>query len=208
MFPTQIRQAMLATEHILASGVDPSKLHLIGDSAGANLLTGLLSHMLHPLDTVRPIISPKGKIKGVYLMSPWISLQSTSSSMVDGASEDMATCSGLSSAGGIFMAAVPAEQRAYAEPIYAPDGWFEGLDSVVERMLVTAGDAELMRDDILQFSDILSKHKSQYTFILQPGGLHNDPILDFMAGVPLDQLTPLTSKSVEWLAAGIRESDQ
>lgn len=199
---------MLATEHILASGVDPSKLHLIGDSAGANLLTGLLSHMLHPLDTVRPIISPKGKIRGVYLMSPWISLQSTSSSMVDGASEDMATCSGLSNAGGIFMAAVPAEQRAYSEPIYAPDGWFEGLDSVVERMLVTAGDAELMRDDILQFSDILSKHKSQYTFILQPGGLHDDPILDFMAGVPLDQLTPLTSKAVEWLAAGIKESDQ
>ncbi len=61
---------MLATEHILASGVDPSNLHLVGDSAGANLLTGLLSHILHPLDTVRPIIAPKGSIKSVYLMSP------------------------------------------------------------------------------------------------------------------------------------------
>lgn len=198
---------MLATEHILASGVDPSNLHLVGDSAGANLLTGLLSHILHPLDTVRPIIAPKGSIKSVYLMSPWISLVSSSPSMVNEASEDMATCSGLGGAGSMLMASVPAEQRAYAEPIYAPDGWFEGLDTVVERLLVTAGEEELMRDDILQFSDILTKHKSQYTFILQPGGLHDDPILDFMAKVPLDQLSPLTSKAVEWLAAGIKESD-
>lgn len=208
VFPTQIHQAMLATEHIIASGVHQSNLHLMGDSAGGNVILGLLSHMLHPLDSIRPMISPAlAPFGSVYLMSPWVCLQSSSASIINDAGDDVLSGISITQAGTQFMEAVPADRRTYVQPVNAPEGWFDALDSIVGRMLMTTGNVDLFRDDISQLSETLSKIKSKYTFFVQANGYHDDPIISFMAGAPLDQLGTLPPMIVQWFAASIKASE-
>lgn len=47
-FPVQMRQAIAALNSITNSGVKPSNIYLIGDSAGGNLILQLASLILHP----------------------------------------------------------------------------------------------------------------------------------------------------------------
>ncbi|KAF8903607.1 Alpha/Beta hydrolase protein [Mucidula mucida] len=46
-FPTPLREATAAVDHLINSGVAPKNLTLIGDSAGGNLILQLFSHILH-----------------------------------------------------------------------------------------------------------------------------------------------------------------
>ncbi|KAJ3720747.1 hypothetical protein DFJ43DRAFT_1095613 [Lentinula guzmanii] len=73
-FPTPLWQTSRALQHLLSvEKVKPSNLVLVGDSAGGNLVSQVLSSMLHPL--FDPPIIPNGtRLRGAYMMSPWISL--------------------------------------------------------------------------------------------------------------------------------------
>ncbi|KAF5378217.1 hypothetical protein D9757_009173 [Collybiopsis confluens] len=58
-FPTPLRQTCQALNHLLTvEKVKPSNLQLVGDSAGGNLVSQVLSTMLHPLFSP-PIIPPE-----------------------------------------------------------------------------------------------------------------------------------------------------
>jgi len=70
----------------------------------------------------------------------------------------------------------------------------------VERVLITAGGAECLRDDIVGLAEAFKKHHGSTELVVQPNGLHEDMFLDFvLQEKKLGSLTPLT---VEWLAAG------
>jgi acetyl esterase/lipase len=102
--------------------------------------------------------------------------------------------------GAQILADVPETDHAFAEPVRAPEWWFKGVDALVERILITAGGAELLRDDIVAFGEAFKKHHSNAELVVQKDGLHEDMYLDFMLKEKkLSSLTPLT---VEWLAAG------
>ncbi|KAF8970925.1 Alpha/Beta hydrolase protein [Flammula alnicola] len=205
-FPTQLRQATVAVEHVLTSGVHPSNLHIVGDSAGGNLILSLLSHILHPLPGIRPMTPLQAPLRGVYLMSPWVAMKSNAASFKSNTPQEMFSTANVEDYGALFLAHVPSEREIpYAEALRAPDEWFAGLDGVVDRVLMTAGGEELFRDDIIQFSQTLSRVKpNEFTFVVQEGGYHDDPFLDFLVKLPLDQLGSLTPLIVHWLAAGIK----
>ncbi|KAJ7304878.1 hypothetical protein DFH08DRAFT_976477 [Mycena albidolilacea] len=68
------------------------------------------------------------------------------------------------------------------------------------RVLITAGGAELMQDDIVAFK----KHHACAELVVQKDGRHEDMYVDFMVKEKkVGSLTPLT---VEWLAAGFQET--
>src|SRR5258705_7850394 len=76
-FPVPLLQAVTAIKHLFARGVHPSNLILMGDSAGANLTTQVLLHIIHPLAGLPTLFeSPMedSKFAGAYLMSPWLTL--------------------------------------------------------------------------------------------------------------------------------------
>ncbi|KAK0209926.1 hypothetical protein IW262DRAFT_1281103 [Armillaria fumosa] len=72
-FPTQLCEAQAAISTLLTAGAKPHNITLAGTSAGGNLILQLLGHILHPLPSVSPV--PEVCFRGVFLMSPWVSMQ-------------------------------------------------------------------------------------------------------------------------------------
>jgi len=190
-FPTPLDQTRRAVEFLIEAGVQPSHLHIAGDSAGANLIIQLLSHMLHPRPDVDEI-RLREPIRAIYLISPWVSLSGDSQSHDDNDGIDYMPKSGLIDIGGHILAGFSTNARVFAEAIKAPPAWFEGLEAIVASILITVGGAECLRDDILAFGEILKEHHPAVEVAVQPGGFHEDMFLDFFVGeTKLGSLTPL-----------------
>ncbi|KAJ6506142.1 Alpha/Beta hydrolase protein [Mycena vulgaris] len=199
MFPTPLHQACLALKSLFAGKLLPENLHIIGDSAGANLALQLISQMLHPRDNV-PEVRPPSPIGGLCLISPWASLTIDSKSFAEFDGIDTMTPYALGQAGMEILSGFPEADATFAEPAKASEMWFKGVNGLVRRILITAGSNECMRDDILQVGDRLKSHHPTVEVVVQKGGLHDDMFFDFLAKEKnLGTLTPLV---VKWLAAG------
>ena len=186
-------------------------MQIVGDSAGANLILQLLSHILHPVPEVPPFALPC-PLRGVYLMSPWVSLSSLGSSGIANDQSDCISRVGLLYWGSFVLDGIPESMRHYLEAGKTPDNWFEGIAGLTDRLLVTAGDAECLRDDIVVTAKKLesawaqslegsSKSRlAEMKFILQEHGVHDDPHFDFLLKEP--KLSSLSWEIVDWVAKG------
>ncbi|KAJ7594135.1 Alpha/Beta hydrolase protein [Mycena floridula] len=200
-FPVPLRQTVLCIQRLLEAGVRPENLQLAGDSAGGNLLLQLFSHMLHPHPSV-PVLTLPTPFRSAYLMSPWLSLLGERVKLVDSNSRsDIVTSITLRNWGIRVFESVPESDHPYLDAVYAPQDWFKGLDKFVGRILITAGDAECLRDADESLYKDLKLHHEQVKFVLQPEGVHDDAFLDFMLmEKDLSSLTPLI---LDWLTEGL-----
>ncbi|KAF7974630.1 hypothetical protein HWV62_11616 [Athelia sp. TMB] len=208
-FPTPLRQANTALSHLFSLGVSPQCLQIIADSAGAHITLQGLSHALHPqiLDAIprsplAPMLdNPRSmpRLKGIYLLAPYTyhdaAHQSACFKENDG--RDFASAAQYWYWGS-RMPCLPREQHPFIEAAAAPLDWFDGADRVVERMLVTAGEYELLRDHIIDFCRVHLQKFKALTFILVEEGVHGDPILTI--GQP--EGAKATEKIVAWLKEG------
>ncbi|KAJ3795902.1 Alpha/Beta hydrolase protein [Lentinula aff. detonsa] len=220
-FPIQLIQAIHALKHLLSMGCNLSDIQLVGDSAGGNLVAQLLLHMVHPLplpsNSVPPLdLLPGARLRGVYMMSPWVSLSDPGqwgSSMHTKDNDIIIYKTGRRwgdiyvnniGNGGILSNVSLAQLLPYAEPILAPNNWYSHLPKIVNRILVSAGKEERLLDQVQALFD--NKIKPYFgdvdgTLVLQDGGVHDDPMLDFaVSDVPLGN--PLTAVVVEWIKEG------
>ncbi|KAJ7730968.1 Alpha/Beta hydrolase protein [Mycena maculata] len=192
-FPTPLNQAHLTLEFLIAAGVQPGNLQITGDSAGGNLVLQLLSHILHPRPSV-PEIHLAAPIRGAFLMSPWVSLTADSQSHTQCDGMDMLTKRAW---GRQILADFPETEVAFSPPAKAPESWFKGVDGAVDRVLITAGGAECLHDDIVEFSEGFKKQHCNVE------GLHGDTFLDFFTGEKkLGSLTPVI---LDWIAPGFNQ---
>jgi len=200
-FPTPLKQAAIALNFLLEAGVQPSNLAVAGDSAGANLALQLLSHSLHPLPNPDiPRVTLSSPLRGAFLISPWVSLSASSKSHKENNGLDFLSERTLRDWGAQILKDVPAEQIPFAEAVRAPENWFDDADKVYQRVLISAGGAECLRDDILAFADAFKKKHKDTEVVVQRGGIHDDMYLDFFFGEKkLGSVTPL---AISWLAAG------
>ncbi|KAJ7222352.1 Alpha/Beta hydrolase protein [Mycena pura] len=199
VFPTPLKQARLALDFLFAAGVKPQNLQLVGDSAGGNMVLQVLSQVMHPLASVPEIRLP-GPLRGAFLISPWVSLSATSKSHTENDGRDILTHRTLNAWGAEILKDTPPSDNAFVEAVRAPEDWFAGVDLLVDRVLISGGGAECLRDDIVAFGEAFKKHHKETELVVQKDGLHEDMYLDFALGEKkLSSLTPLT---VEWLAAG------
>ncbi|TFK61074.1 alpha/beta-hydrolase [Pluteus cervinus] len=191
IFPAQLKQACKAVKHILDSGVLPRNLQLVGDSAGANLILQVFSHILHPVDGV-PAFKIFDSIRGAYLMSPWVRLGSAADEI-----------NAFPSMGHDVLHGVPDAQNVHLEGIQASDDWFKGIHRVVSRVLITAGGNEMLKDEIMKTFKLFKLHYVNTELVVQEDGLHNDPFYDFFFGedesIHKGVITPLV---IQWLASG------
>jgi len=74
----------------------------------------------------------------------------------------------------------------YVKLLKAPLGWFDSLDGIVDRVLVSVGDKEVDINDVVSFGRVQLEGKKTrgYEFVLQEGGVHDDPYFNFFLGMP------------------------
>ncbi|KAG6812920.1 hypothetical protein H0H93_013592, partial [Arthromyces matolae] len=153
-------------------------IQLTGDSAGANIILALFSHILHPAPNVPPLLL-SGPIRSAYLMSPWVSINHDES-IVTNDDSDMIGTDALLYMSSFVLRGLPDQYRPYMVADSTPEDWFVNLSDVVERVFITAGDAECLRDGIVLFVNRLRRGEYQKVeFMLQKYGVHDDPYLDF-----------------------------
>ncbi|CAI4211268.1 unnamed protein product [Parascedosporium putredinis] len=149
-----------------------------GDSAGANLALGLLSHLLHP----NPLLDPArgtGSFKGVALLSPLVTFDLTAPSIKKNEGKDVLERSTLKRWADNYLAGTA--QDAYNAPLGAEAGWWE--DMPTEALCVVAGEDEMFIDDIRAFVEKLKKHhEGKLVYTEGKGEAHDAPIFDYLFG--------------------------
>ncbi|KAJ3506309.1 hypothetical protein NLJ89_g6940 [Agrocybe chaxingu] len=199
-YPTQLRQSIAAVKQLLADGIKPENIILTGDSAGGNLVTQLLLHQLHPVEGLQEL-STDMKFGGAYMMSPWTDLlpRGGVASYKKNAKWDFVAAPKLAYFGRAYLDRVREEKDLkYIDAHYAPGRWYDGVGNIVDKVLITAGGAESLRDDIVRFADRFGKAHGDTKVVVDKFGVHNDPFLDFYAG-ETKQLSELTPIILEWI---------
>ncbi|CAJ2504788.1 Uu.00g121820.m01.CDS01 [Anthostomella pinea] len=94
-YPRQLQQAVHLMRHLLVTQqMSPGSITLVGDSAGAHLLLGLLLHLTHPNPLV-PQLKLDSPLSGAVLVSPWVRLQSTAGSLNANGQKDVLSAASL-----------------------------------------------------------------------------------------------------------------
>ncbi|KIM41817.1 hypothetical protein M413DRAFT_445032 [Hebeloma cylindrosporum] len=202
MFPIQLKQTVLAIQHLIDSGAKPQNIQLVGDSVGGTMIHQVLSHILHPVEGV-PILKLSGPLGGGYMMSPWTRMLDTPDNCLitdrEGKGDFLTRRVGLYWANKVIDG-VPESAYPYLNANTAPTGWLDGVDKHIKRILITAGEMEVLRDEILKYSKAVAKYHPETTTIVHENGIHIDPLFDFLVGD--DARGTLTPKILEWLDEG------
>ena len=120
-----------------------------GDSAGANLAVGVLSHMLHPHPEINPL-KLEGKLRAAILLAPWASFRTDWPSSRYNANKDVVSAVAGDKWSQSFLGGK--EPDEYNEPLTAKEDWWEGLDGVVRDILVVGGGDEVLLDCIRELA--------------------------------------------------------
>ncbi|KAI0298896.1 alpha/beta-hydrolase [Russula brevipes] len=180
--PTQLRQANAALTHLLNKGIAPANIIISGDSAGGNLVLQLASHILHPLPSIPAPPMLAEPLAGALLISPWCSYSIDAPSYGRNDAKDIISAHAY----GIFASHVrpglTPELGHHGEPLTAPPTWWEGLDGVYGRVLVTAGEYECPFDQIIVMSRIISQSVRDTGIVVEPEAVHEEMIFKFATG--------------------------
>ncbi len=165
------------------------------------MITQVLAHLLRPLPSV-PAFSVHVRLGGACLISPWVALEGDicTQSFKDNDSKDIVTEAALQSWGKTVMAYVPLSFIPYADALRADKDWFDGLHGVINRVLVTSGQWECLRDAQIELYEkyLLPVH-DDVQFMLQENGVHDDFILEFDAA-RREKYSEFLGKVVEWVS--------
>lgn len=101
--------------------------------------------------------------------------------------------------GSAYVAKVPTSWRQYVKVNCAPENWFNDIDKLVNRVLITVGGSEVLLDDAVSLREQLVRVHPEVHIDIQAGGLHDDPILD--SGANVKTLGRVAQLVIAWLAA-------
>ncbi|KAM3445381.1 hypothetical protein NHJ13734_000508 [Beauveria thailandica] len=139
-YPVQLTQSVEALRHVVEhTGRSPGNVLLGGDSAGGNLVFGVLSHLAHPHPSIAPLRLPK-PLAGAAAIAPWVSLHPDLSEQVIYDGGDIVTTFVGESWSREFMG--DAEADYYTDAFDAPSSWFETFP--VDKMLMLGGENEIL----------------------------------------------------------------
>lgn len=179
-YPRQLQQGVSLLRHALTTlHHSPSTLIIGGDSAGANLTLGVLSHLLHPHPEIEPLtLAPGAALRAAILLAPWASFRHDWPSITTNARKDMVSVR----AGDLWAASYLGgrERDAYNEPLSAGDGWWRGLEGVLTECIVTGGGDEILADVIREVGRRLGAVHKSVTVVIAEGEWHDRPTLASM----------------------------
>ncbi len=147
-YPTQLTQGVELLRYTLQNlGKRPSEIVIGGDSAGANLALGVLSHMSHPHPSIPPLEISE-PVRAAILIAPWCTFETTADSFRRNAYKDCIGESSLAPWSSAFMGGAPPDN--YNQPLRAPAEWWK--DVKAEEILIIAGADELLVDYVKELA--------------------------------------------------------
>lgn len=141
------------------------------------------------------------------MMSPWVRLVDKDRQYLysNDNKGDMVTANRINYWGSEVLRDAPKEAIPYLEPNSAPPTWLNGVDKCVKRVLISAGGAECLRDEIIKYEATFQEHHKDVTFVLQANGIHDDPFWDFATHEK--DLGELTPQILDWLDENCAKRD-
>lgn len=137
-YPTQLRQAVECLRHVLQDR-KPDTVLLGGDSAGGNLVGGVLSHLAHTHPDIKPL-PLSGELRGAVMLSPWTSLDTEFPGLEIDSRGDIITEHVAGPWAGGYLGS--AARDLYTDLSRAPTEWYAAFP--VQKLLVCAGGTEIM----------------------------------------------------------------
>ncbi|RMJ21022.1 hypothetical protein PHISP_08105 [Aspergillus sp. HF37] len=188
-YPAQLHKGLEVLQYLVqGEGKALKNIVIGGDSAGGNLVLGILSHMSHPhphpdlaeFDPESSTSIAAGSLRGALLLSPWVSNDRSWASVQRNGLKDCVTTVPTDISAEHFLADDGGWDN-YNEPIRAPEGWW--ADIKCRNMLIVSGEDEIMTDAHKAFGRTVQAASPGKTEIaVAPGEGHAAPILDLMLG--------------------------
>ena len=147
-YPQQLIQAVELLRYVVKDlNRKPQNIMIAGDSAGANLTLGVLSHLSHPHPSISPL-ELGAPLRGTVLLAPWTSFDTEGwESVKYNKNKDTVTPLVANRWSSNFLGGKPRDE--YNEPMTAELEWWRGLKA--EEVLIVAGGDEILLDSIKTF---------------------------------------------------------
>lgn len=146
-YPHQLRQGVECVRYMITDlHLKLENVSIGGDSAGANLAIGVLSHMMHPHKDITPLDMGGGRLGSAILLAPWCTFRTDYPSGTYNAKKDFLPASAGNRWSESFLGGK--DRDGYNEPLSASEDWWNGLEGVVKEILICGGADELLVDPI------------------------------------------------------------
>ena len=152
--------------------------------------------MLHPHPAIDPIHT-SSPLKGLLLISPWVSFATSSPSYSQNGNKDVTNATILKKWSAYYLG--QAEPDNYNQPLSASGTWWEGVNDKVQEMVITAGTDETPFSDTEKFAEVLKATMSNLKVLFAAGETHDQPFMDPLTGEKSPSETTQFAQS--WLAS-------
>lgn len=151
-YPTQLQQAVVCLRYILQTGRSPANIYLGGDSAGGNLVLGVLSHISHPHAEIDELpVESEAAFGGAVLIAPWTDLRTEFPPLETAPLGDLITPDVAKKWATAYLNG--RQRDYYTDASSAPPEWWHGLK--VKDVLILAGGNEILLPLIEDFTQKL-----------------------------------------------------
>ncbi|PLB48549.1 lipase/thioesterase family protein [Aspergillus steynii IBT 23096] len=193
-YPTQLRQAVEAVRYVLDQDYAPAQILLGGDSAGGNLVGGVLSHLAHTHPAIAPVLLPNdAPLAGAVMIAPWVSMNTDYTGEEIDSRGDLITPAVAGPWASAYLGT--ATRDFYTDLSTAPTEWYAKFP--VEKVLVCAGGSEILLPIIKEFVEKFSQGFERVEFCIGEREGHVAPIYNLHLG---DQTETAQGKRVKsWL---------
>jgi len=176
IYPYQLRQAVELVRYVCTElKRKPQNVSIAGDSAGANLAIGILSHVLHPHPEIPALrFEPGQKLGAAILLAPWASFRIDYPSATYNARKDFVSAISANRWSSSFVGGKKTDE--YNQPLSAEPDWWKGLEGVVEEILILGGSHELLVDVIREMDARFEAMHSKVTLVIAEGEWHDRPV--------------------------------
>jgi acetyl esterase/lipase len=148
-YPHQLAQCIDLLRYVVTDlQKPPNQVLLGGDSAGGNMVFGILSHILHPHKAIEPL-KLSTSIRAGFAASPVASFNTEFSNEL----QDPAPASTIKVWLQNYLGSGATDP--WNEPVKTDVEWWNGVDKVVKELLITIADNEMMAADTKLFAATL-----------------------------------------------------
>ena len=197
-YPRQLEQAVELLRYAIVNlHKSPKHISLMGDSAGGNLIFGILSHLMHPHPSIEPV-KLSTPLKTALISSPVTVLNAKNDRFHTHEGQDPASAATIE----VWLQNMlgPSEADAWNEPLSADAEWWTGLDNVVKEVLVTVSKVEMMAAETSACAAKILTVYSGLTLFESEVDFHAEPAIGPALGMEEGETAKLM---IEWALARV-----